>query len=78
MDAKERYDAGDFRICVWLDIPAYQQDYTEFHSYELCQNWGFLPVQEGSSKVEGLASSGDFDPQPLAYGGFYGGGLKDW
>lgn len=78
MDAKERYDAGEFRICVWLDIPAYQQDYTEFHSYELCQNWGYLPVQEGSSREEGWASQGSFDPQLLAYGGFYGGGLKDW
>ncbi|WP_417014595.1 BT_3987 domain-containing protein [Alistipes sp.] len=78
MEAQEHYDAGEYRICVWLDIPAHRQDFTEGAAPGLCQNWGNLPLHEGNSKVEGLASQGDFEPNKLAYGSYFGGGLKDW
>lgn len=78
MDAKERYDAGDFRICVWLDVPAHRQDFTEGAAPSLCTNWGSLPVQEGNSKEEGWSSRGIYEPNKLAYGSYFGGGLKDW
>lgn len=78
MEAQEHYDAGEYRICVWLDIPAHRQDFTEGAAPGLCQNWGNLPLHEGNSKVEGLASQGGFEPNKLAYGSYFGGGLKDW
>ncbi len=78
MEAQEHYDAGEYRICVWLDIPAHRQDFTEGAAPGLCRNWGNLPLHEGNSKVEGLASQGGFEPNKLAYGSYFGGGLKDW
>lgn len=76
--AMERYDAGEYRMCVWLAIPPYQQNFTEFHSYQICQAWGELPVRDGSSRVEGWDSQANYDPQPTANNGYYNGGLKDW